>query len=237
LKKSLTLAFLAIGVSSAFAQSLYSNQSSNVNVAQLNAVGTTGSGVNAAAGAFWSECQTDGSGFANTNAGYTVIGPTFRLADDFTVTGASWNVTGLSVYAYQTGSTGLPFTGGSLNIWNGNPSLAASAIIGTGTWTGGTDVIRVNAAGTTGNIFRVFNTTVPPPGTPPGTTRRIWENNFSLSMTLAAGTYWIDYKGQRAERSLSHPGFIGSGEAASNRRLPPPEPLTRPLQGTYPCPS
>ena len=32
-------------------------------------------------------------------------------------------------------------------------------------------------------------------------------------------------------------GLIGSGEAASNRRLPPLEPSNRPLHGTYPCPS
>src|SRR5919199_4165971 len=31
--------------------------------------------------------------------------------------------------------------------------------------------------------------------------------------------------------------LIGSGEAASNRRLPPLEPSNRPLHGTYPCPS
>ena len=32
-------------------------------------------------------------------------------------------------------------------------------------------------------------------------------------------------------------GAIGSGEAASNRRLPPLGPENRPLHGTYPCPS
>jgi hypothetical protein len=194
LKRSLILALLAIGVSSAFAQNLYSNQSSNVNVAQLNAVATSGSGVAAPTGGYWSECQTDGSGFANTSAGYTIIGPTFRIADDFTVGAGGWAVTGLKVYAYQTGSTGNPYTGGNLNIWNGRPGDAGMSIIGTGTWTGGTDSIRINAGGTMGNIFRIFNTTTPPPGTAPGTTRRLWEQTFSLSMNLAAGTYWVDYQ-------------------------------------------
>jgi len=194
LKRSFVLALLAVGVSSAFAQNLYSNQSSNVNVAQLNAVTVSGNGVTAPTAGFWSECQTDGSGFANTNAGYTIVGPTFRLADDFTVTGANWNVTGLLVYAYQTGSTGLPFTGGNLNIWNGRPGDTGASIIGTGAWTGGTDVIRTSPSGATGNVFRIFNTTTPPPGTAPGTTRRVWQNSFSLSMNLSAGTYWIDYQ-------------------------------------------
>jgi hypothetical protein len=192
MKKTFVLACMALGASAAFAQNLYSNQSSNVNVAQLNAVATSGSGVAAPSGGFWSECQTDGSGFANTSAGFTIVGPTFRIADDFTVTGGGWNLTGLKVYAYQTGSTGLPFTGGSLNIWNARPGDAGAAIIGTGTWTGGTDTIQANAT-TTGNIFRVFNTTTPPPGTAPGTTRRLWENSFSLSMGLGNGTYWLDY--------------------------------------------
>lgn len=200
MKKTILLALSVVVSSTAFGQNLFSNQSSNVNVAALNAVATSGSGVAAPAGGFWSECQTDGSGFANTNAGFGYTGA-LRLADDFTVTGAGWNLTGMKIYSYLTGGTANPLTGGSLNIWSGRPGDTGAAIIGTGTFntTGATDIIRVNAAGTTGNIFRVFNTTIPATvggtATPPGTTRRVWENSFSISMTLAPGTYWVDVAG------------------------------------------
>lgn len=199
MKRLLLLSLIAVGASSAIAQNLYSNQSGNVNVAQLNAVATAGNGTSAPTGGFWSECQTDGSGFANTSAGFTVsqIAPGFRLADDFAVTGAGWNVTGVRIYAYQTGSAGNPFNGGTLNIWSGAPN-AGGSIVATGTYGGATDSIQINPSGTMGNIFRVFNTTVAPTagGTPtaPGTTRRVWEVNFTVNTQLTAGNYWIDYQ-------------------------------------------
>ena len=44
-------------------------------------------------------------------------------------------------------------------------------------------------------------------------------------------------EGGRASHARRPTLLIGSGEAASNRRLPPPGPPNRPLHGTYPCPS
>lgn len=222
MKRLLFLSFFAVGVSSAFAQNLYSNQSSNVNVAQLNAVSVAGNGTAAPSGGLWSECQTDGSGFANTSAGFTVTPGTtatsFRLADDFTISGAAWNVTGVRVYAYQTGQTVMPFNGGSLNIWSGAPN-AGGSIVATGTFGSGNGAIQVDAAGNTASIFRVFNTTIPGTSggglTAPGTTRRVWEITFNVNASLSAGTYWIDYQltatnaGTAFAPSTTHQGVRG----------------------------
>ncbi|MCC7228936.1 MAG: PEP-CTERM sorting domain-containing protein [Fimbriimonadaceae bacterium] len=205
MRKTILLAMSLAFVSSAFGQNLYSNQSSNVNVAQLNAVSVTRSGVAAAAGSYWSECQSNGSGVqteSNTTGGFSVylLGTTsFRIADDFTVAAGGWSLTGVKVYAYQTGSTSNPFTGGDLNIWSGRPGDAGSSIVGTGTFGSVTNSITVfDSTGglSTGGVFRIFNTNSPAPGTAPGTTRQIREVTFNvanLNLT-GGGTYWIDYQ-------------------------------------------
>ncbi|MBA4292410.1 hypothetical protein C0431_05520 [bacterium] len=211
MKRILIVALSATIASSAFGVNLYSNQSSNVNVAALNFSTTTRSGVTAAAGSMWSEVQANGSGVqteSNTNAGSSVHlvapGPNFRLADDFTVSGAGWNVTGIAVFAYQTGSTSNPVTGGNMNLWSGRPGETSSVIIGTATWSNATDQLQLDA-NTVGIGNRIFNTNSPAPGSAPGTTRRIWQSNFTLNQTLAAGTYWIDYQLTTTAGSLFAP--------------------------------
>lgn len=206
MRKTILLAMSLAFVSSAFGQNLYSNQSSNVNVAQLNAVGLTRSGVAATAGNYWSECQSNGAGVqleSNTSAGFSVYlgtGTTqFRLADDFTVAAGGWSLTGVKVYAYQTGSTSNPFIGGDLNIWNGRPGDTGSTIVGTGTFGSVSNAITVfDASGglTSGSVFRIFNTNSPAPGTVQGTTRQVREVTFNVaSLNLAGGgTFWIDYQ-------------------------------------------
>ncbi len=187
------LALATVASASAFAQNLYSNQSGNVNVAALNAVTTTRSGVAAGAGTRWSEVQANGAGVqlgSNTNAGSTVTGA-FRLADDFTVTGAGWNVTGFRTYAYQTGTLTSPFSGGTMNVWNGTPGVGS--IVGTATYGGASSTIVWDASGASGIVNRIFCTNSPAPGTAPGTTRRVHEITWNMSQTLVAGTYWIDW--------------------------------------------
>ena len=52
---------------------------------------------------------------------------------------------------------------------------------------------------TDATFYRIFNTVVPPPGTTPGTTRKIWKNELSIPAGCAGvgffqpGTYWIDW--------------------------------------------
>lgn len=198
-------------VSAANAQFLYSNQSSNTAIAQLNAVAVASNAVAAPSGGMWSEVQTNGT-FTNTNAGSTIT-PAFRLADDFTITGNAWDVTGFSIFSYQTGSTGMPYSGGSMNIWNGDPSLTTSSIITTAIWTGATDSINTSVGNA--NVFRIFNGTA----SANTITRRVWESNFAVTTTLTAGTYWIDYQmttinaGASFAPTTTHAGALGTAGA------------------------
>jgi hypothetical protein len=152
-------------------------------------------------GTQWSELQNNQGNFAesNTSSGFSCyLGTTttqFRVADDFTIpAGQSWTINEVLGYAYQTGSTGNPFTGGVLQIWNGRPGDAGSTVI-----FGDLTTNRLTSSVNT-NIFRIFNSAVPPPGSAPGTTRRIWENHLTVSpaLTLQAGTYWVDFRFQNA---------------------------------------
>lgn len=208
--KKLIFAALAVTASVAsFSVNLYSNQSSNVNFAQLNAASTAANGATPPSGGFWSEVQSQ-AGIINTSAGSTVTGA-FRLADDFTVTGGGWNVSGFKVYAYQTGSTGNPFSGGTMNIWSAAGPAGGGSIIGTATYGGATDTIAT--ASGNGNIFRIFNSN--PGVSVPGTTRRVWEVTFNFNQVLSAGTYWIDYglvaanAGTAFNPSSTHQGLRG----------------------------
>jgi hypothetical protein len=179
---------------------LYSNQSADPNAPALNPQALTKSGVAAPAGNFWSEVQNDAgvTSASNTSAGASGnrvrsaagIGQ-FRLADDFTVpTGQSWQIDAVKLYGYQTSFTGAgsPVNAANLQIWNGRPGDAGSSVI-----FGDTTTNRL-ASSTPTNLFRIFNTVAPPPGSAPGTTRRIFENTVNAGITLGPGTYWLDWQ-------------------------------------------
>lgn len=160
---------------------------------------TSKSGVAAPAGTQWSEVQNNGwdTTASNTNAGVgcQLIGTTTnnRCADDFAVPpGESWSVTSVTVFAYQTGFAGAvsPFVGANLRIWNGFPEAPGSTVV-----FGDTTTNRLGTS-TNSNLFRIFNSSVPAPGTAPGTTRIIWQNtiNVSPAVILGPGHYWIDFQ-------------------------------------------
>lgn len=157
---------------------------------------TTGSGIAAAPGFVWSEvaARTAEPGVANTVAGFAAVNAgasDFRVADDFTVAPGGWNVNSIRVFAYQTGSVANPFNGARLQIWNGRPGDVGSSVI-----FGDLTTNRLTATGDT-NIHRIFNTTTPPPGTAPGTTRLVRFLDLGTGpggLNLAAGTYWIDWQ-------------------------------------------
>jgi hypothetical protein len=160
----------------------------------LNPQANTESGVAATAGFFWSEVQHDtgNTTVGNAVSGFAALQGTNRIADDFVVpAGQTWTVTGVDVYAYQTGSpaTPSPFNGATLQIHNGRPGDAGVTVV--------FGDITTNRFGTSTDTtyFRIFNTAVPAPGTPSGTTRKIWRNRITVSpaLTLTAGTYWIDW--------------------------------------------
>jgi hypothetical protein len=183
------IAALAGGAS---AQALYSNAGGyGSNAIGLSTGNLTGSNVAAPAGFLWSECQNDGAGNANTSAGFTGsisgTGPTFRIADNFVVpAGQTWIVTSIQTFGYNTGTapTFQPINGGTINIWNGAPN-AGGTIVATGTFG--------SSANT--NLYRIFSTTTPPPGSVQGTTRLVRQVTWNFSsVTLSAGTYWVDFQ-------------------------------------------
>lgn len=157
---------------------------------------TTAGGTAAPVGTQWSEVQND---TGNTTESNTTLGTScsvttatvFRCADNFTVpAGQTWTIDRVIVYVYQTGFAGTtsPITAGTLQIWNGRPGDGGSTVIFGDTTT--------NRLGTSSDalMFRTSNSLVPTP-TVPGTTRKIWETNLTVSPALAltAGTYWVDW--------------------------------------------
>ncbi|CAA9422873.1 MAG: hypothetical protein AVDCRST_MAG74-3123 [uncultured Pyrinomonadaceae bacterium] len=158
---------------------------------------TSKSGVAAPAGAQFSEVQNfaGDTSNANTNAGYgcaTTATAENRCADNFVIpVGETWTINQVIVHGYQTGFAGTtsPFISATLQIWNGPPGVAGSTVI-----FGDTTTNRL-ATSTDTNSFRIFNSVAPPPGSVPGTTRRIWQNNLNVSpgLVLTTGEYWIDF--------------------------------------------
>ncbi len=157
----------------------------------------TESGVAAPAGTQWSELQHD---TGNTTESNTTLGTScslttatsFRCADDFTVpAGQTWTVDQVVTFAYQTGFSGStsPILSATLQIWSGRPGDSGSSII-----FGDTTTNRL-ATSTDALIYRTGGTVVPAPATP-GTTRKVWQNNITVSpaQVLSAGTYWIDFQ-------------------------------------------
>lgn len=136
-------------------------------------------GQQAPAGTTWSEVQPPGS-----IAGYGVqLSAGNRLADDFVVPAAGWNITDVSFFGYQTGSVSNTINNINLRIWNGVPGAAGATVV----W-GDTTTNKLNTAGvTSANMYRVFTGT-------PGTTRKIFNLPATVGTTLAGGTYWLDWQ-------------------------------------------
>lgn len=161
----------------------------------------TDSGVTAPAGYQWSETQVDNDapGVANTLAGIgsgVTATTVFRVADDFTVPpGQSWTLDRIQLFAYQSGYAGVPapFDQVSLRIWDGVPDNPGSTLLcgdeSTNAYLGASEI----------GVLRIFNTLVPPPGSTPGNTRRIWAMQVSVPAACSGedyfgpGTYWLDW--------------------------------------------
>lgn len=175
--------------------------------ALTNGNGTVGgAGVAAPAGSTWSEVQSDAGNTteSNTVAGFSVFRniagtSNFTMADDFTVgAGNTWTLQDAQFWAYRTGAAvggASPLTGAYVRIYNGAPNAGGTLVFGTA----GTDMTTTNpnllTSSTFDNMYRVFNTTTPAPGTAPGTTRGIWKSTVDLTSApaLTSGTYWIEW--------------------------------------------
>lgn len=160
----------------------------------LSTGATSNSGVAAPAGSTWSEVQneTGNTTYSNTSAGAAVSGSGgFFLADDFIIpAGEQWNLQDITVFAYQTGYGGAasPIVSATMQIFDGDPSVAASTSVF------GDDTTNVLSSSTFTNMYRIFNSAVPAPGSTPGTTRKIWSVNTNTVKSLLPGTYWIKYQ-------------------------------------------
>jgi subtilisin-like proprotein convertase family protein len=181
----------------------------------LNTGTTTSSGVAVpTAGYEWSEVQNDAGNTteSNTSAGATCTGA-FRMADDFVVPdGETWTITSVTTYAYQTNwaQPTSPINSATLQIWDGTPP-GGTVVFGDGTTN------RFNSS-VEANLYRVFNTSVPPPGTAPNTARRVWATTIDVSpaLELGPGTYWVDY----AHGTVSGGLFCPSVTIVGTRGLP-----------------
>ena len=111
----------------------------------------------------------------------------FRLADNFVVTGAGWNVSSLQFFGYLTGATAPSATALTIRIWDNTPGAAGSNIIfGNDT----TNVLSSTGFATGPGGLAIYRTTETDTA---GATRRIQQLTSNVNLTLGAGTYWVDF--------------------------------------------
>ncbi|HNU05905.1 MAG TPA: hypothetical protein PKL67_17340, partial [Anaerolineae bacterium] len=106
-----------------------------------------------------------------------------RVADDFTVPAGGWNISTITFYGYQTGSTTTSTMNHvNLRIWDGPPGVAGSNIV-----FGDTSTNRL-AGSSFSNIYRTTDTAL-------GDNQRpIMANVVTVNTTLPAGVYWLDWQ-------------------------------------------
>ena len=195
-KKTLFLKFLLLVVlinSSSYAQRVYRNGILHSDTLSKN-------GVAAPVGYRWSEIQNDTGNIteSNINIGPSCTQTAFNLADDFTVpAGQTWSISKFSFYAFQLNATTQPFDGLYFKIYNGPPNAGGTVIFGnltTNRFSNSTDT----------KIYRIFNSLVPAPGSTPTTTHLIWKVSSNVTLTLSAGTYWIEWAIRPINRRVLH---------------------------------
>jgi hypothetical protein len=133
----------------------------------------------------------------------------FRVADDFTVPGGGWNITNVTLYAYQTGSTTTStITSVTLRIWNGVPGAAGSSVV-----FGDTTTNRLTNS-TWSGIYRGLLSA------PGATNRPVMANTVAVNTVLPAGTYWMDWNtgGSLASGPWAPPVTI-NGQATTGNGL------------------
>lgn len=186
----------------------------------LSTGATANNGAAAPAGYTWSEVQniTGNTTESNSNAGFGAMYASATssnfLADDFTVpAGESWQISTIEVFAYQTGYLGTtsPFNSVTFNILDGDPAVGSTTVFGD-------DTTNRFQSSTDGMMYRIFNSTVPTTGNPPGTTRRIWKIIGTANTTIPAGTYWLKF--QLRNVVLANGGFTPPVTITGSRGLP-----------------
>lgn len=170
-------AMIAMLVSMSFAQSAKADILWNNGPMITHPAGMTG----ASAGADRSAISPGGTLFGTGGTG------AIRLADDFTMANP-FTINSLTFYGYLTGAGAPGATALTLRIWDNTPGAVGSNIVFGDTTT--------NVMTSTGwadspsglGIFRTTNTDTA------GNTRRVQQLVAGgLNISLAAGTYWLDF--------------------------------------------
>lgn len=127
----------------------------------------------------------------NLALGLTTLGITnsstfpARNADQFEITDPEgWRIDTCTFFNYQTGApvATSPITDFTLQVWDGDPSMAGASVI-----FGDTTTNRLLSSEFT-NVFRAAETT------PTDTARGIFANVVDVGgLVLAPGTYWLDW--------------------------------------------
>ena len=130
------------------------------------------------------------------------VGAGNRVADDFSVpVGTTWNVQGLSLFAYQTGAGAFTFTSASWQIILGD--LNAGTLVASGT-------DAVTNEGLVG--YRVQNTSLA------NTQRPIFQIGVDIAdVDLGGGSYWLTWSigGSLASGPWVPPTLAGNGGNAA----------------------
>lgn len=146
-------------------------------------------------------------GMTTYGYGHHVTGG-YRITDEFVIpAGATWEISEITFFAYQTGSPTSPstFTAVFVEIWDGSPDNPASNIV----W-GDISVNTLAASAWTG-LYRVVDYDLT------GTSRPIMANTCSIGTTLTAGDYWLVWKSDGTGASgpwappITYPDVIGTG--------------------------
>jgi hypothetical protein len=214
IKKTTFSLFSSLAVFSFFGLSAMAQPYVNGN---LSSGATSNNGTVAPAGYTWSEVQND-TGNATESNGTTGVGAMYnnalttslKISDDFTVpVGQTWNITSFDFFGYQTGYVGvtIPIDALRVEIWNGDPSVAGSAVV-----FGNMTANVLNTANSVDALmYRTPNTLVPT-SIVPGTTRKIWKFNADATVSLPTGTYWVVYQVHAAnDASVFFPASVVSG--------------------------
>lgn len=145
----------------------------------LSTGAVSSNGVTAPTGFTWSELQT-----GNNTAGFDAnISTGLTVADNFTISCGTWNITKFTFYAYSVGYTGAasPFNDVRVRIFNTDPST------GNPTPVFGNLTTNRFLASSSASMYRILNGSAV-------TTRKIWKIEASVPVTLSAGNYWVEWE-------------------------------------------
>ncbi len=198
--KKITTTLALIGLASAAlasVQETYVETSATSNVIDTNSIATVlggGASVIYSNGPVFNSSGTgiggdDESLLENVALGMTALGfahadtQSFRVADDFEVTGGSWDIESIDFYAYQTGATASTITGVNLRIWDGVPGDSGSNVV-----FGDDTTNRMSSTGYSG-VLRVVDGS-----SGADNNRQIAVSNVAVGVTLLPGTYWLDWQ-------------------------------------------